>query len=128
MEKYSGSSYIDYTPQSHTTKLTINSDYDALKKRETAGINKTMLTVRDFRKAISYAIDRQEFASKYTAAGAAGFGLLNSMYIFDPEASTPYRSTDAGKQALCDLYGIEYGADKEYKTLDEPTAPLRVTV
>ncbi|MBS1399826.1 MAG: hypothetical protein HPZ86_03405 [Clostridia bacterium] len=119
MEKYSGSSYIDYTPQSHTTKLTINSDYDALKKRETAGINKTMLTVRDFRKAISYAIDRQEFASKYTAAGAAGFGLLNSMYIFDPEASTPYRSTDAGKQALCDLYGIEYGADKEYKTLDE---------
>ena len=91
MEKYSGSSYIDYTPQSHTTKLTINSDYDALKKRETAGINKTMLTVRDFRKAISYAIDRQEFASKYTAAGAAGFGLLNSMYIFDPEASTPYR-------------------------------------
>ena len=119
MEKYGNSSKIIYTPETYTTKVTFNTDYAKLAAREDDGINKTMLTVREFREAFSLSIDRQTFVSSYTASAGVGFGLLNYMYVFDPASGIAYRATDAGKKAIVDLYGIEYGAGEDYATLDE---------
>ena len=120
MQTYGASSYIEYTPQDYTTKLTLNTDYDKLKARgDQDGVNKTMLIVPAFRRAISLSINRDEFCAAYTAAGSAGYGLLNTMYVFNPVLGGAYRGTEEGKSALCRLYGLEYGAGKKYATVEE---------
>ena len=120
MQTYGAGSRVEYSPQDYTTKLTLNTDYEKLKARgDNEGVNKTLLTVPAFRKGISLAINRDEFASAYTAAGSAGYGLLNTAYVFDPIKGRSYRSTEEGKQAICDLYGIGYGNGKKYATLEE---------
>jgi len=47
--------------------------------------------------------------------------LLNSLYYYNVEVdpTSVYRNTPDAKQGICNVYGIEYGADKEFKTLDE---------
>jgi oligopeptide transport system substrate-binding protein len=121
LEEFGNSEYKMLTPQSYTTKLTFNTDKAKLAARETAGINKTMLTNQKFRKAISLSFDRSEFCTQFTAGHTAGFGLFNYMYQFfgSDGLSSSYRDSDAAKDALCRVYGIEYGKDKEFKTLDE---------
>ena len=119
MAKYSGSSRISTTPQTYTTKISFVTDYTALAKRQGNGINKTILTVKDFREAVSLSISRDKFVQTLTAGADAGFGLLNRMYVHDVVGGVAYRDTDAGKKAIVNLYGLEYGAGKDYATLDD---------
>lgn len=114
MEKYGSSPYIRYTPQSYTTKLTFNTDVKALSNRGAQILSNTT-----FRKAFSLAIDRNTFASSYTAAGSAGYGMLNYMYIYNPFTGATYRDSDAAKAALCDIYGLTWGDDGDFDDLDE---------
>lgn len=114
MEKYASSEYIRYTPQSYTTKLSWNTDETVLAERGTQ-----ILGNMNFRKAFALAIDRSTFAASYTAAGTAGYGLLNYMYVYDPFSGAAYRDHDAAKAALCDLYGVTYGEDGDYDDVDE---------
>ena len=114
MEKYASSEYIRYTPQSYTTKLTFNTDETALAERGTQ-----ILGNLNFRKAFSLAIDRSTFAASYTAAGSAGYGMLNYLYVYDPFSGASYRDNDAAKAALCDLYGLTYGDDGDFDDVDE---------
>jgi oligopeptide transport system substrate-binding protein len=107
MESYRTSDYVLYTPESYTSKLTFNSDYTALKERESAGINKTILSNIDFRHAISLCIDRTDFCAQCTATHSAGYGLINYMYVYDPETGSLYRDTDAAASTLCTLYGVD---------------------
>ncbi len=116
MEKYGSSSFIHYTPQSYTTKLSFNTDMDALKARKT---NAQVLTNAFFRKGFSLAIDRNTFAKSYTAAGTAGYGLLNKMYVYDPFTGAAYRDTDGAMDAIVSVYGITYGPDGDFDTLEE---------
>ena len=114
MKTYSTSPYIRYTPQSYTTKITFNTDKESLAKRGTQ-----ILANENFRHAYSLAIDRAKFASSYTSAGTAGFGLLNSMYIYDPFSGASYRDTEGAMGALVGLYGLKFGEDAEYGDLEE---------
>lgn len=107
MTTYRTSDYISYTPQSYTTKLSFNGDFKALEDRQTAGVNKTILSYTDFRKAISLAIDREAFATECTASHVAGFTLLNYMYVSDPETGVLYRNTEQGQNVIKKLYGID---------------------
>lgn len=116
MAKYGSSKYIRYTPQSYTTKLSFNTNYDSLVKH---GTNSQILILDEFRKAFSLAIDRNTFAKSYTSAGTAGYGLLNYMYVYDPIQGMIYRENDAAKAAIVELYGVTYGEDGDYETLDE---------
>lgn len=118
MEKYGQSSKLSTTPQTYTTKISFVTDYDALAARQGNGINKTILTVKDFREAISLSVNRSQFVQSLTSGADAGFGLLNYMYVHDVVGGMAYRETDAGKKAIVDLYGLEYGAGKQYATLD----------
>jgi len=117
MTKYGASDYIRYTPQSYTTKLTFNSDETSLASRE--GKNAIVLSNLNFRKAFSLAIDRTTFAQSYTAAGSAGYGMLNYMYVYDPFTGASYRNSDGAKAAIVDLYGLTYGEDGDFEDVDE---------
>ena len=114
MSTYASSDYIRYTPQSYTTKLSFNTDLAKTTERGTQ-----ILTNLNFRKAFSYAIDRNTFAASYTSAGSAGFGLLNNLYVYDPYSGATYRDTDGAKEALCNLYGMTWGEDGDYEDIDE---------
>lgn len=116
MEKYASSQYISYTPQSYTTKITFNIIYDKLLEH---GTNSQIMVIDEFRKAFAFALNREEFATAYTAAGSAGYGLLNYLYTYNPFTGALYRDSDAAKDALVTLYGVKYGEGEDYATLDE---------
>ena len=115
-EKYASSSYIMYEPQSYTTKVTFNTNYDKLLER---GTGSQILVIDEFREAFALAIDRQHFVTAYTAAGTAGFGLLNYQYVYNPFTGEAYRDSEGAKDAMVSLYGLSYGEGTEYATLDE---------
>lgn len=104
-EKYRNSDFILYTPTSYTVKLTLNSDWAALKKEETKGINHTLLSYIDFRHALSLSIDRQKYIDSMGASSDPGYALLNYLYVADPENGTLFRDTPQAEQAQCELYG-----------------------
>lgn len=114
MEKYGTSQYIRYNPQSYTTKLTFNTDEEALAERGTQILGNLY-----FRKGFSLAINRAEYVQKHTSAASAGYGLLNYMYVYDPFTGASYRGNDAAKDALCCLYGLTYGEDGEYEDIED---------
>ena len=116
MEKYGSSDYLMYVPQSYTSKLTFNTDLEALKAH---GTGAEVLTNANLRKAFALAIDRSTFCSSFTAGHLPGFGLLNSMYVYDPFTGASYRDTDGAKDALVNVYGLTYGEDGDYGDLDE---------
>ena len=116
MEKYGSSDYLQYTPESYTTKLTFNTDLDALTAH---GTGSQVLANATLRKAFALAIDRATFCSSFTAGHLPGFALLNTMYVYDPFTGASYRDTDGAKDAVVQLYGLTYGDDGEYGDLDE---------
>ena len=121
LEEFGNSKYKMLTPQSYTTKLSFNTDAEALAARETDGVNKIMLTNQKFRHALALSFDRAKFCSEFTAGHTAGFGMLNYMYQFFNSTGTTssYRDSDAAKDALCRVYGVEYGPGTDFATLDE---------
>lgn len=117
MEKYGSSDYLMYTPESYTTKLSFNTNVDSLTAH---GTGSQVLANANFRKAFSLAIDRYTYCSSLTAGHLPGFGLLNTMYVYDPFTGASYRDTDGAMDALVKLYGLTYdGDDAEYGSLEE---------
>ncbi|NLW21226.1 MAG: hypothetical protein GXY84_07650 [Clostridiales bacterium] len=116
MEKYASSKYISYEPQSFTTKITFNTDYEKLLSH---GTNSQVVVVDEFRQAFAFALDREHFATAYTAAGSAGYGMLNYLYTYNPFTGAIYRDSDPAKEALVNTYGVTFGEGKDYATLDE---------
>ncbi len=102
MARYASSPAIRFQPESYTTKLTFNTDKKALSAR-----GSQILSNVHFRQAFSLAIDRNRFAAAYTSAGEAGFGLLNSSYIYDPFTGASYRASNRAKNALVQLNGLQ---------------------
>lgn len=119
MEKYAASDFIRYIPGTYTTKLTFNTDAEALSQR-----GSQVLANVYFRRGFSLAIDRSRFAAAYTSAGAPGYGILNDMYVHDPYTGASYRSSDGAKNALVRLQGLSYGPEEDYATLEEAYAAI----
>ncbi len=116
IEVYASSDRIIYTPQTYTTKISFNTNKEAL---ERIGNNAVILTIEEFREAFSLSIDREKFCSEYTGAHQPGYGLLNYMYCYNPFTGETYRDSEYAKKAIVDLYDMEYGEGKEYADLDE---------
>lgn len=106
MGTYRNSDFIYFTPNSYTNKITFNSDKASLVSRQSKGKNKSILSYVDFRKAVSLSLDRERFAAECYATSRPGFGLLNDLYICDPDTGERYRYSDAGIQVLLDVYGV----------------------
>lgn len=124
IEDYRGSKYIHFTPSSYTEELNMNMDLKSLEARQSPGINKTILTIKDFRKALTLSLDRADLAKSTSAASMAGFGLFNSYYVTETEKMGVYRDTEEAKKTLLDVYGVEYGSGKQYATVDEAYAAM----
>ena len=113
---YKGSEQAIFTPSDFVGSLQLQSSYDSLKARESDGVNKTLLSYNKFRKALSLSIDRADLTNECTTSSLPGFGLFNSMHYSDVENGVAYRTTDAAKETLCDVYGVDVS---QYDNLTE---------
>ena len=113
---YKGSSRAYFTPDDYVGSLQLQSNVEALKERETEGVNKTMLAYADFRKALSLSINRSAYTQACTTASFAGFGLFNSMHYYDVENGKAFRNSDEAKKVLCEVYAVD---PSNYATLDD---------
>ncbi|MBQ8292871.1 MAG: hypothetical protein IJX78_03570 [Bacilli bacterium] len=115
-DEYKGSAQAYFTPSDFVGSLQLQSSKEGLKARESEGVNKSILSYVDFRKALSLAINRAEFANKTTTSSLKGFGLFNSMHYYDVENGGVYRNTDEAKKVLCEIYNVD---PSKYASLDE---------
>ncbi len=126
---YKNSEQAIFTPDDFVQSLQLQSNAEALKNNQSAGINKYILSYSDFRKALSLSIDRAAYTATCTTSSKAGYGLFNSMHYYDvANGSTKadggvYRNTIPAMKTLLDSYGVSYDASNEedikakYKTV-----------
>ncbi len=124
METYASSDYTYYTTEDSTFFMAFNPDMDGLTAGQEAlgaGYNKTIITVKEFRQAMAYALDRAAFALAASPTNNAAFGVYSSLIVSNPETGETYRSTDEAKQVLADFWGLseEIGEGKMYATVDD---------
>ena len=115
-DDYKGSERAYFTPDDFVASLQLQSSEEQLAARQTAGVNKTILSDVRFRKALSLSINRADFAAETTTSSLQGFGLYNSMHYYDVANGKAYRESDAAKKVLCEIYNVDY---TQYATLDE---------
>ena len=120
-DDYKGSDRAYFTPDDFVASLQLQSNKEQLKARESDGINKTLLSYADFRKALSLGINRADFATQTTTSSMAGFGLFNSMHYYDVENGGVFRNSDEAKQVLCNVYGVD---TSKYDSLDAAAASI----
>ena len=124
MAIYRMSDYLLKTDLTYTFRYIFATDINKLtnlEKAEGSNVNKRVLSYHDFRKALSLMIDRTTFCKQATPAYKPAYALFNNLYYYDA-ANNPnsiYRNSTAAKEAILNLYGIEYGDGKTYKTIDE---------
>lgn len=95
------------TPLTYVSKLTFNSSMTALKLRESEGINKSILYYKEFRQAVSLAIDRQAFVEACTPASRVALGLLGDSFLSNLATGETYRNSSAGQSVLAKLYDTD---------------------
>lgn len=129
LPEYATSDYTYYSEGASVFAMAVNPDMEALTANQaTAGenINKTILTVKEFRMALSLGIDRQAFIMATSPSGMPAFALYGNTIVGDPETGTFYRDTDAAKQVVVDFWGLtdEVGEGKMYPTNDDAIASI----
>lgn len=97
MADYGTSKYLVCEPESYTFQFFLGTNLDKLKEKDTATENHSVLSLPSFRKAISYTMDRAAYCNEFRPAAKPGFGVLNEMYVIDPDTGETYRSTDEAK-------------------------------
>lgn len=125
LDTYKFSDYLLKRTASNTWQLTFNSDAAALQaiekdKKDNEG-NRRILAVDSFRKGISLMIDRSYVGKNIAGGSQPAYSYINDNYYYDMDTNgdSNFRQTDEAKKAILKLYGIEYGADKNYKTLND---------
>jgi oligopeptide transport system substrate-binding protein len=124
IKEYASSDYTYYDEGDSVFAMAFNPDLEALKTaQEAAGanINKTILTIKDFRIAMSLAMNRSEFVLAANPTSSPAFALYGSQIVADPEEGLFYRTTDTAKQVVVDFWGLadEIGEGKLYATVDD---------
>ena len=129
MEAYQSSDYTYYNDSESTWYLAMNPQFENLKKVQetatpvTAGntVNKTVLAIEDFRKALSYSLNRADFNLQLSPTSGVAKALLSSMIVADPDSGRTYRSLDQAKDAILNFWGLadQWGEGKTYATRDE---------
>ncbi len=114
-DEYKNSDQAYFTPDDFVSSLQLQSSKEALAEREEEGVNKTILSYTEFRKALSLGLDRDKYAKATTTSSLAGFGLFNSMHYYDVANGKVYRESDAAKLVLCKTYGVN---PEDYPSLD----------
>lgn len=124
MDTYQMSDYTYYATGDSTFFVALNPDLEALTSEQAnvgANINKTILTVPEFRMALSYGLNRSDFCLATSPLNGPAFGMFSTLIVSDPDAGTAYRTTDVSKQVIAEFWGVdeEYGEGKLYADIDE---------
>jgi ABC-type oligopeptide transport system substrate-binding subunit len=137
MEQLGGSSRLMYTPQSYTTKMTMNSSFSALKTEQdtrnsmnSTNYNHTILANLDFRHAISLGMDRSTLVQTQTAGSRAYDVPINTMYVCDENTGALYRNTPQAKKVVTDNFGTTEEGEPNYVgyDLDQARALINTAV
>lgn len=122
LSTYSLSDKMYKSPETYTERLFFNTNVDALKEMDKSkgNTNSIVLSNVNFRKAFSLSVDRAEWVGK-TAGFIPAYAMLNNLYYYDfyNDPTSSYRNSEPAKKAICNVYGVEYGAGKAYATLDD---------
>ena len=123
MEEYGKSDFRYDTPGDSTFAIAFNPDFSALKNmQEKAGanINKTILTLKEFRMAMSFAMNRADFCLATSPTNSAGFAIYSTLIVSDPENGIAYRTTPQAKNVLAEFWGLtnDIGPGKTYPDID----------
>lgn len=129
MTDYYSSKYTYFNDSESTWFVALNPDGKTLEANQgkatpvTAGntVIKTPLTIKEFRQALSYSLDRQLFITTLNPTSSIAKAPLSAMMISDPEAGIFYRTTEEAKDAILEFWGLadEVGPGKLYATKDE---------
>ena len=129
MADYLGSDYTYFTDTESTWYMVMNPDMSHLTEVQgtvepkTPGntVVKTVLTIPEFRQALSYAIDREQFNLTLSPTSGVAKALLSAFIVADPESGLTYRAMDEAKDAILNFWGLadQWGEGKEYATRDE---------
>ena len=119
---YSLSDKLYKADESFTMRMFFHTNLDSLKEMDKSKGNQNSVVMSNwnFRKGFTLSIDRNDWV-KAPAGYKPQFGMLNTLYFYDlyEDPTSMYRASDEGMQAICDLYGVEYGAGKTYATLKD---------
>ena len=119
---YSTSEQLYKADETYTMSLFFNCGLDSLKTMDESkgNTNSVVLSNVNFRKAMSLAIDRSNYVAA-TAGYTPAYSLLNKLYYYDVynDPTSSYRNSEPAMQAICNLYGVEYGEGTPYATLED---------
>ena len=119
---YATSSQMYKVDETYTMSFFFNTNVVDLQAMDASkgNTNSVVLSNTNFRKAFSLAIDRADWVTA-TAGYKPAYALMNTLYFYDVynDPTSSYRGSDEAMQAVCDLYGVEYGDGKAYATLKE---------
>ena len=127
IEGYRFSDYLLTRTASNTWSITFNSDAESLAEieKDNQG-NRRILSVDDFRRALSLSIDRAHIGSNILAGSAAAYSFINNNYYYDMEndPDSIYRNSEQAMEGIVRLYNISYGPGQTYETLQEAYAAV----
>jgi oligopeptide transport system substrate-binding protein len=126
---YATSDYTYYSEGASVFAMALNPHLENLTANQKAAgenINKTILTIKEFRMALSLGMDRAAFIAATNPSGVPAFALYGNTIVGDPENAIFYRDTDAAKQVVVDFWGLtdEVGEGKQYPTNDDAIASI----
>ena len=117
---YGTSERLYKVDETYTMSFFFNTNVDALKAMDESkgNTNSVVLSNENFRKAWSLAVDRDDYVTA-TAGYKPAYAIMNNLYFYDVynDPTSSYRNSDPAMQAICNLYGVEYGEGTPYATL-----------
>lgn len=119
---FSTSDRLYKVPETYAMSFFFNTGKDALKTMDASkgNENSVVLSNEKFREAWSLAVDRDKYVAA-TAGYVPTYSLMNDLYFYNiyEDPSSSYRGSDEAMQAICNLYGVEYGSGTPYATLKD---------
>ena len=105
---YVGAERLYYTNGASTWFIALNPNEKAFSAWENdhPGYDKSILTVKEFRMALSFSLNRTDFIKALDPMGSIGLALYNDMICSDPENGGMYRNEDAAKDTILEFWGI----------------------
>jgi hypothetical protein len=115
---FKNSKLFNYDLTSATYKLSFNTSWNKLQiAQNKIGVNKTILTNINFRKAFSYALDRNKIVNEYYYDGIPSLVPISKKYVVNrndrnsENMGVAYRDYPAAQNVIRDVFNNEDGFD-----------------
>ena len=119
---YATSEQLYKVDETYTQSFFFNCGLDNLKVMDESKGNKNSVVLSNinFRKAMSLAIDRQEYVTA-TEGFKPAYSMLNGLYYYDVynDPTSSYRNSEEAMTAIVNLYEVQYGEGTPYATLKD---------